>query len=75
MAFAKLRGALAEKGFTREAMAKALGMSDRTFRKKLAGDNDWKLSEMYRMMQLLDNYDSDALFFSEYTSENKSASV
>lgn len=75
MAFAKLRGAMAEKGFTQEKMAKAIGLTPEHFSRKIAGDYDWKLSEMYRMMQLLDNYDSDALFFSEYTSENKSASV
>lgn len=74
MEFSKLRGALAEKGFTQETMAKALGMDPKTFRAKMAGRSDWKMSEMYRMMQLLSNYDSDALFFSAYTSENRRAS-
>lgn len=52
--FSKLIGRMAEKGFSRESVAKVLGVSTVTFRRKLNGENDWKLSEVYRLISLLE---------------------
>lgn len=53
MVFAKLRGRIAEKGFTGEIMAKRLGISAVTFRNKMNGITDWKLSEIYMLISEL----------------------
>lgn len=63
MDFAKLRGRMAEKGYTGRAMAKELGISEMTFRAKMKGRTDWKLSEIYRIKVLLDIEDLEPYFF------------
>lgn len=54
MDFSKLRGRIAEKGFTRALIAKRLGVSEPTLRAKMSGKTDWKLSEIYMLMFILD---------------------
>ena len=53
MLFSKLVGRMAEKHLSQETVAKALGITCVTLRRKLKGDNDWKLTEMYRLIELL----------------------
>lgn len=64
MDFSKLRGRMAEKGYSGRSMAKELGLSENAFRKKMTGKTDWKLAEMYRLTVLLDIKDVEAYFFS-----------
>ena len=63
MEFSKLRGRMAEKGYSGRSMAKELGISDMTFYQKMTGKTDWKLSEMYRIKVLLDIDDLEPYFF------------
>lgn len=63
MEFSKLRGRMAEKGYTGRSMAKELGISDMTFYQKMTGKTDWKLSEIYRIKVLLDIDDLEPYFF------------
>ena len=72
MEFSKLRGRMAEKGYTGRSMAKELGISDMTFYQKMTGKTDWKLSEIYRIKVLLDIDDLEPYFFTpklRYTKE------
>ena len=53
MLFSKLVGRMAEKGLTQGDVAKALGITSTTLRKKLKGLCDWKLTEIYKLIDLL----------------------
>ena len=59
MVFGKLIGRMAEKKCSRENVAKALGISSVTFRRKLIGEYDWKLSEVYKLISLLEIPDEE----------------
>ena len=54
MLFGKLLGRMAEKGLKKGAVAKMLGITDRSLSNKLYGRNDWKLTEVYRLIEMLD---------------------
>lgn len=54
MLFGKLLGRMAEKGLKKGTVAKMLGITDRSLSNKLYGRNDWKLTEVYRLIEMLD---------------------
>lgn len=63
MDFSKLRGRIAEKGYSGRSLARKLGISEVTFRAKMNGQTDWKLSEIYFLKNLLDIEDLEPYFF------------
>lgn len=50
MDFRKLRGRIAEYGFTYGDLSKKLGITVTTFRDKMNGRSEWKLSEVYALI-------------------------
>lgn len=58
----KLRGAIAEAGYSQAAVARALGITPQGFVKKMQRC-DFKTSEAEQMIQLLDIKDPIAIFF------------
>lgn len=60
----KLAGLMAEKSYSKTAMAKALGITPNTFRRKLA-KGVFDSNEISVMMELLDIEDPTPVFFAK----------
>lgn len=71
--YSKLRGRMAEKGFTQEAIAQMVGMSPNSFCNKITGKNEFRQSEMRLIMSVLDIPLSDAwqYFFAQKPLKSK----
>lgn len=62
--YSKLLGRMVEKGYTRESMSKAIGLSSVSFGNKLHGRVYFKQDEIDRMSKLLDIDDAEiGLYF------------
>ena len=63
----KIKGKIAEIGFTRESLAEAVGMTRATLRNKLSGESDFTVSEAAAMRKALNLNDEEflLLFFYE----------
>lgn len=58
--FQRLRTAMFDAGITQAAMADTIGLSRQTLQVKLRGETDWRLSECYKILQVL-NLDQSRL--------------
>lgn len=63
--YAKLRGRITEKCGTQAKLAEKIGLSERSLSLKLSGQTDWRVSEMWRIAEILDipTEDIPAYFF------------
>ena len=61
--FAKLRGRMAEVGYSQRDMAKSLGISKATFSIKVNAKRDFTLTELRTMAKVLNIEDPKAYFF------------
>ena len=59
-----LRGKIAEKGFTQESLAKAVGISTNSMSRKLLGERQFRLKEVVRICEVLEIDDPRDIFFS-----------
>ena len=50
--YKRLRQALRDAGISHEAAARALGISEATFSRRMTDKSDWTLSEAHRLMRL-----------------------
>ena len=60
---AKLRGIIAERGFSQREVARRIGMTEKTFYTKMKS-GIFGIDEADRMIELLDIKDPAAIFFS-----------
>lgn len=58
----KLRGIIAEKGYSQAQVANKIGMTDRTFYRKMK-EGVFGLDEAEKLIQLLDIEDPSSVFF------------
>lgn len=63
--YSKLLGRIAEKRYTQEELASAIGVSDAALRNKLKGKTQFKQGEIISLVRVLDLSESDivAYFF------------
>lgn len=60
----KLRGIIAEKGYSQAQVANKIGMTDRTFYRKMK-EGVFGLDEAEKLIQLLDIEDPSSVFFAQ----------
>lgn len=57
-----LRETIRKNGFSQRKLAPLLGMTDKTFSKKMNGYFDWKLSEIQQLQTILKDLDVNLIF-------------
>jgi DNA-binding XRE family transcriptional regulator len=65
----KLKGAIAEKGYTQEEVAQAIGITAATFSKKINGELTFKELEMQATASFLDKEVTDIFFTNKVTNQ------
>ena len=58
-----LRGKMAEKGFTQERLAEAVGISTNSLSRKLVGERQFRLGEVVKICEVLEINDPRDIFF------------
>ncbi len=65
-----LRARIIEKGFTQEQIAAKLGISYQAFSYKINNKNEFKVSEIQKLCELLSITNKDDYFFCQTNSQN-----
>ena len=58
-----LRGKMAEKGYTQEKLAEAVGISTNSMSRKLLGERQFRLGEVVKICEVLEINDPRDIFF------------
>ena len=69
----KLRGARNEHGYSQKEMAEFLGLSTDAYRMKEVRETEFKLSEIKKIMKILDKGFYDLFMYEEGNNDNKTS--